>query len=713
MPGLTKYHLDELLPFTLLVLWPGLAMGQNQETSGEEGDEASEQYVSVVTADKMPQDPFTSDRTIDVVDSEDIDEDSPRSLPVALLDSPGVFVQQTNLGGGSPIMRGFIGPQVLILVDGVRFGNSVYRTGPLQYLNLIDPLALDHVELMHGPGSVLYGSDAMGGVIQVFPAEPLIAGKSLEGHGEFLLRYATANKGMTGHAGMEVGAGGFGILSTFTLLGMGDLTGGRGVGEQIYSGYDQWAVSGAVMHRFARGILSGSWVKLGILATRIEDAGRTDKLFDAGSLQMYDNQDVLTWGKLHVDMDRISTSADLTLSFQHFFERVDTLAMAPDLEDWHSASRDETTALTMGIDLNMVTLLLDGRLHLAYGGMLYRDAVHSERAERMDLTAWELQDDVPYPDGSSYTNYGLFALVGGDPMKLRSGHVLRLEGGYRFHGMSADAPAQVELPEVRFDSVGHVGLGSIHYLYKDVFNAAFSFSQGFRAPNLQEAAMLGDTGKFFHVPNDDLGPERVNSFELLARARFWRITMAFTSSVSLLRDLIKRVPTTWQDHDRIDNKPVYHNVNGGQGLLVSLGGQLSMKLPVGLSLAGHITWTWGEEDVKNGPDEPLTRIPPLFGTIVLRWDAPSCPFGRAFVETYVRFAAKQDRLSAEDEKDSRIPEGGTPGFLTWNARAGVEIKGHARLALVLENWTGEKYKYHGSGIWSPGLDFSTTLELMF
>lgn len=676
-------------------------------------DTQGEEYATVVTAARLPEDPFLSDRTVDVVGSADLEEASAKSLPEALWDSPGVFVQHTNYGGGSPIMRGFIGPQLLILIDGVRFSNSVYRTGPLQYLNLIDPLAMESVELLHGPGSVLYGSDAMGGVIQAFPVQPSLFGGGLDGHGELLVRYATASSGKTGHVGLDVGAGGFGISSTMTLMGLGDLDGGGGVGTQVYSGYDQWSVSGALMHRFTQGRLDGSWVKLAVLATSIDDAGRTDKLFDRGSLQLYDNKDVLTWGRLHLDLDRISTSADLTLSFQHFYELKDALSMNPDLVTWTSATRDETEVLTMGVDLAMSTGILGGRMWFNYGGMWYHDGVHAERHERTADTSWESQLDVAYPDGSSYSNYGLYALVGGDPLRLDSGHVLRLKGGYRFHGMSADAPAQLDLPEVMFDSIGHVGLAGIQYVYRDRATVAFTFSQGFRAPNLQESAMLGDTGKFFHVPNDNLAPERVDTFELLARGRFWRITLSWTGSVSLVHDLIKRVPTTWRDQEVVGGKDVYHNVNANEGLIVSTGGWLHVDLPVGFSLYGHVTWTWGEERIEGEPNEPLTRIPPLFGLISLRWDAPSCPFGNAFIETYVRFAGKQDRLSAEDEKDARIPEGGTDRWITWNARAGIELVDHARLSLVLENWTDEKYKYHGSGVWSPGLNFVTSLELFF
>ena len=96
----------------------------------------------------------------------------PRTTPEALQGMSGVFVQKTNHGGGSPFVRGLTGNQVLMLVDGIRLNNSTFRYGPNQYLNTIDPYSIDRIEVAKGTGSVQYGSDAMGGVIQVFTKEP-------------------------------------------------------------------------------------------------------------------------------------------------------------------------------------------------------------------------------------------------------------------------------------------------------------------------------------------------------------------------------------------------------------------------------------------------------------------------------------------------------------------------------------------------------------
>jgi outer membrane receptor protein involved in Fe transport len=322
---------------------------------------------------------------------------------------------------------------------------------------------------------------------------------------------------------------------------------------------------------------------------------------------------------------------------------------------------------------------------------------------------WRPAAAASYQDGSRYRSFGGYLMTEGDP--LRSGHhILRTSLGYRLSGMGGDSPASDRLPATDFDHLGHVVCASLQYLYSDAANVALTFSQGFRAPNLNEAVMIGDTGKFFHVPNRALEPERSDTFELLARGRYRGLTFGATGYVSLLDQLIKRVPTTWQGLTEVDGKPVVHNVNGASGLLWGVEGELSLSLPRGFSIAGTLSYTRGTEHIPEAPDQPLTRIPPLFGGGRLRYETPHWRGLHGYVETFVRVAASQGRLSAEDEKDVRIPEGGTPGWWTWNLRGGLWLAERISLQLSLENLLDRRYKYHGSGLYAPGINATATLS---
>ena len=123
--------------------------------------------VRAVTGARHDQRLVDSPRQIAVITAEEIRQRNYRSTPEAIADIAGVFVQETNDGGGSPIIRGLVGNQILILVDGIRLNNSAYRLGPNQYLNTIDLNQIERIEVVRGAGSVLYGSDALGGVVNI------------------------------------------------------------------------------------------------------------------------------------------------------------------------------------------------------------------------------------------------------------------------------------------------------------------------------------------------------------------------------------------------------------------------------------------------------------------------------------------------------------------------------------------------------------------
>jgi outer membrane receptor protein involved in Fe transport len=142
-------------------------------------------------------------------------------------------------------------------------------------------------------------------------------------------------------------------------------------------------------------------------------------------------------------------------------------------------------------------------------------------------------------------------------------------------------------------------------------------------------------------------------------------------------------------------------------------GGLGMDLGAGLSAHGQVSYAWGEAELPSGQSEPLSRIPPLFGTTKIRYDHSLPKRWRAFVETYIRWARTQRRLSARDEEDSRIPAGGTPGWWTWNLRAGLADDGHHRLAVAVENLLDRRYKYHGSGLYASGLNALVSYEAGF
>ncbi len=672
----------------------------------------------VVTANRDREDRFRSNRSVSVTTHRNMREQSPRSTPEALYEAPGTFVQETNYGGGSPIIRGLVGPQVLIMADGVRLNNSVYRTGPLQYFNLLDPYAVEHIEIMRGPGSVLYGSDAVGGVIQVFPVAPRDFRQSpgFDGGAFGGMRSSLADRGLAYHTHFDAGTGGLSMLGGVTFKTFSNLDGGGSVGRQPYSAYDHWSAMGSFMYRFSEGFFEDWTLKVGYLMASMQDVGRADKLDrNPPQGQVYDNDDHLVYGRLDMVFRPIDTTGTLTLSFQNFFERKTTKSLEDDLKTMISATRDETTVDTIGADLQFTTRILEDRMRFRYGGMWYHDAITADSYEKaFAVLPWDKLTAQSFPDNSSYDLYGLFLMLEGEPLITSNGHTLKLSGGSRLHGTNAYAPAQKTAGtiEADFSHLGVVFQGGVQYFYKNMVTTAFTWSQGFRSPNMQEAGMLGNTGDDYHIPNDGLGPELADTFELLARYQDYGLRVSVSGYYTLLRDIIKRENTTYNGLEEIDTLPVRHNVNGKEGELMGFEGEASYEIGYGMSVNGHVTYTYGREKVDGG-HEPLSKIPPLFGQFTFRYDLENIENYKFFAETYVRGAAKQDRLSPKDKTDNRIPEGGTPAWWTLNVRSGVVVKDFIRLGLSFENLLDAKYKYHASGVWAPGFNMLANVEIFY
>jgi len=687
---------------------------ENSQIVDEEDNQETSLDETVVTGNRVDEKYFESNRSISILDEKALKETSPRTVPEALYEAPGVFIQETNYGGGSPIMRGLVGPQVLILVDDVRLNNSVYRTGPLQYLNMVDQFSIERIEAMRGAGSLLYGSDAMGGVIQLFPVSPTDyrVKDGFGAHGQANARWTTADQGQVYHAHIDMGIDGFSILAGGTLKYLNNLDGGGSLGQQLYTGYDQYSAMGKTVYRFTDGYFSGWKATVGYLVSVMDNVGRTDKLYDKKNLSMYDNHSHLVYGKMHMVFRPISTKADVTLSYQHFYEMKDSIDLADDLSSRLSAKRDETWVDSLGVDLHMTTALLENRLNLNYGATWYHDWVDANRMKKNIYSdPWIKQDYQNYPDGSTYDTYGGFLMISGDPLKTESGHLVRLSAGYRLHGFTAKAPAQGKMLEADFSKLGHTFYGSAQYIYKNIVNIATTFSQGFRAPNLQESAMFGDTGEWYSLPNNDLEAEKANTIELVAKVNLWRVQLDYTAYVTLLTDLLTRVDTDLDGVTEIDGKAVVMNDNVKKGKIWGTEARLAFDIGYGLSLAGHLTYTWGEEEVDGADNQPLSRIPPLFGQATLRYENDSKKNWKGFVETYVRGATKQTRISSLDESDTRIPDGGTPGWVTWNIRGGVNAYDWVKFTLAVENLLDKEYKYHGSGIYSPGVNAIFSVEV--
>ncbi|MFT5288547.1 MAG: hemoglobin/transferrin/lactoferrin receptor protein [Planctomycetota bacterium] len=642
-------------------------------------------------------------------------EQSYRTLPQALRNTPGVLVQETSHGQGSPYVRGWTGFRNLLLIDGVRVNNSVFRDGPNQYWNTVDVYSLEGVEVVKGPGAVLYGSDSIGATVNALTPSPWSFFASGEGHGGTLYtRFSSAEKSLIGRAegGLALGTNtalGFG----FTGKHFGDFRGGREAGSQPYTGYDEWDYDLKLEHDLdenRRLIVSRNHVKQ-------NDVPRTHQTIFG---QPFEGTTAGSDLKRDLDQERVLSSVQLRGEGLGNDERLFGIADEFSLGlSWHSQSesRDRIRssmarefqsfdADTLGFQAWGSSPSQLGRW--TYGADWYRDFVDSESSRN------PIQG--PVADDATYDLLGVFLQ---DEVALSE--QLNVTFGLRGQYAAVDADSvrdPVSGDQTSLDKSWSDLVGSMRSIYTvtssvDVF---LGISQGFRAPNLSDLTRF-DTARTdeFEVASTDLEPEQFLSYEAGIRARDETRTLELSAYYTDVEDLIIRRPT---GNTNTDGEFEITKENAGDGYVLGAEARATWAFRPAWSVFLQTAWMDGK--VETFPtaaqvlvEEPIDRLLPWQGHLGLRYEqlAPG-DAAPAWVEFLLTFADKADKNSTRDAGDTtRIPPGGTPGYVVFDLRGGCDLRENLRLDLGLENILNEDYRFHGSGSNRPGRSLVIGLTL--
>ncbi len=675
------------------------------------------------------------------VDRDEMDERLPRSAPDALRYEPGVFVQQTAHGAGSAFVRGRTGQQTVLAFDGIRLSNSTYRQGPNQYFFTIDARTIHSIEVIRGGASTLYGSDALGGVLDADPIEPTL---TLGARGP-VLRPRVAFRGATadGELGFRTQMDAQLDERLRVLVGAGSrrvglLEGGGAVrspatGEipqvpaleddgrtQLGTGFREMTADGRVVWELAPGqrVVAAAYVY------RQYDSPRTDQcpppFAPRSECLVYDEQfRTLVYGALEGRFGAAADEARLVLSYQRQHERRTRDRPGSFVENF---GRDDVDTLGVAAKLGtreaVLAQWLTGRAR--YGADLYADAVGSQAWIRFtDVDVTRALSRGQYLDGSSHLQGGLYADLEGTVLE----RVIARAGG-RAAFARAVAPGDEESGSARVDRAwpvlaGHAGL---EVEATQAISVLAGVDRSYRTPNLDDLTSRQQTGPGFQLENPDLAPEKGTTFEAGVRVDTSFVEADAWAFRSILDDAITRAPrpvsacppevpqcaSSWSRFQLV-------NVEGASTID---GFELSarLRLPAQVTLKGSVSYAFGEgpsPDPTDGEDArvPLSRIPPLNGSAELRWALPA-PRGLR-VGAALRWALAQDRLAIADRSDARIPVGGTPGFAVFDVRAAYRFEKNVLVSAVLENVGDAAYRYHGSSVNGPGRGLAVDCELGF
>ncbi|MAM19385.1 MAG: TonB-dependent receptor [Christiangramia sp.] len=662
-----------------------------------------------------------------------------------LLESTGqVYVQKSQLGGGSPMIRGFSTNRLLITVDGVRMNTAIFRSGNLQNVISIDPMFIDKAEVILGPGSVVYGSDAVGGVMNFYTLQPNF---SFDGNtsfsGNIYTRFATANNENTVHADLNIGRENWAFTSAVTYSDFGDLKMGshgpddylrpdyaiRENGEDLMvenddpevqkpTGYNQLNLLQKVKYMPA-----DDWdLGLGLIYSETSDFPRYDRLYRKrdGVLRAaewyYGPQ---KWFLGDVNINHRSTSdlfdkVQFTGAYQFFAEsRNDRDFGKPTLY----STEENVDAYSANLDFEKEW----ANSKFFYGLEYVLNNVASIGSFRNIETNETGETASRYPDGSQWQSMAAYL---GHQWRIRED--LSLQSGLRYNHILVDASFDDQFYDFPFDtsdiSTGALtGSLGINWKQSDFLRLRAGVSTAFRAPNIDDIGKIFDSepGSVV-VPNPDLKPEYAYNGEIGADLNFNDfIRLNLTGYYTYLDNAMVRRDYSLNGETEIDYQGEPSRVqaiqNAAHAYVYGIETGLEANLSVALRLTSQFSYTYGRED-EGGEYVPLRHAAPLFGNTHLIWHKRKLKFD-LFAEYNGQFNF-EDLAPGEQDKPYlyALDSNGNPYSPSWytlNLTGQYKMTSNWLVTVSLENITDQRYRTYSSGISAAGRNLIIGLNYTF
>ncbi|OFX88125.1 MAG: hypothetical protein A2W99_10745 [Bacteroidetes bacterium GWF2_33_16] len=696
----------------------------------------------VISAYRWEQDRKEVPNKISVISQKEIEFDNPQTSADLLAKTNEVFVQKSQLGGGSPMIRGFSTNKILLVVDGVRMNNAIYREGNLQNVLSLDANSIENSEVIFGPGSVTYGSDALGGVMDFHTKRvKLASGRAIEITGNALTRYSSVNNEKTGHLDFNIGAPKLGFFTSITYSDFGDLEMGNkkfdeyqrfeyvtqinGIdsvvsnsnpNKQVESGYNQVNILQKIRFKPSENI---DFV-YAFHYSKLSDVPRYDKLIEykSGALRYGDwYYGPQKWMMHSLNMNYSNSNLffdDLktTLAYQDYEEsRHDRKFRSDDLFE----RTEQVGAFSLNLDFDK-NLKRDNQFF--YGVEAVYNSVTSTAQVKDILTNVKSPADTRYPDGiNNYTTLAAYLSY-----KENFSKKITTIAGVRFNYVNLHSTL-VDTSFFNFPfseiSVKNSAInGSVGIVYKPAKKWQFNvnISSGFHAPNID------DIGKIFEsepgnvvVPNENLKPEFAYNIDLGIQKEFTDIaSFSITGFYTWLNNAIVRRDFTFNGQDSIlyegEMSKVLAMVNTDNATLYGFNATLKLNLPLNLNIESNINYTQGEDQ----DGVTMRHVGPLFGSTRLSYSKNNLK--AAIYANYNGEISYKDLPPSEQDKPTIYAkdESGnpySPSWFTLNFLASYNLKFGLALNLGIENILDVRYRPYSSGIVSPGRNFIVGLRV--
>ncbi len=702
-----------------------------------------EQYT--VVASKWNQSTRDIPAKITSISVQEVALQNPQTAADLLATSGEVYIQKSQQGGGSPMIRGFATNRLLITVDGVRMNTAIFRSGNLQNVISLDPFAIERTEVLFGPGSVIYGSDAIGGVMGFNTLTPKLAlDKKSEISGSAVSRYSSANNERTGHFDVNVGWKKFAMVSSFSYFNFDDLRMGTSGPEEYLrhnyvervdsadkvvtnddplvqrpTGYDQMNMMQKLRFR-----PNNHWdINYGFHYSTTTNYSRYDRLLRTKnglprSAEWYYGPQEWMMNNLSVTNTMNSGIYDqFTIRLTHQFFK----------ESRHDRDFDSTELKHRVEKVNVLagnfdfTKALTENQSIMYGIEYVFNDVNSTGTDEDISTGSVVEGPARYPMStwSSSAAYLTYLLRPSDKFTLQAGT------RYNMYNLQGDFDTTFyPFPYTSMEIKDGALTGSVGAIFKpnQTLTISGNLSTGFRAPNVDDAGKVFDSEPgYVIVPNPDLKAEYAYNAEIDVAKVFGDVVRIDVAAYyTYLADAMVRRNFTLNGQDSImyggEMSQIQAIQNAASATVYGVQAGLEIKLPEGFGISSQFNYQKGEEELDDGTTSQLRHAAPWFGISSLTYTAQKLK-----LDLYAAYNGEvpfEDMPQEEQGKDYMyaIDADGnpySPGWYTLNFKAMYHLNELLSITAGLENITDQRYRPYSSGLVASGRNFILSLKANF
>lgn len=695
----------------------------------------------VISATKSSESKEHVANMIDVIPQQKIETETGQTSADILMSTGNIYVQKTQGGGGSPVIRGFEANKILLVLDGVRLNNAIYRSGHLQNAITIDNGILERVEIIYGPGSLIYGSDALGGVIHYYTRNPKLSyknGKMELGVNTFT-QYATNNEGKLFHTDINLGYEKAGQLLSFTAKDFGDIKiGNRNTNYPEKFGYTYHYAkrfhhtdsmlnnpdpkvqknTGYRQYDFLCKLKYNAGSNLTLLANLQYSTSSNIDRYD--NLQEYKNDHLKYAEWYYGPQNRLfaSLSGEWRKRNQ-FFDDMNLIIAFQDIQEDRVSrkfgvddklyQKENVKVYSLNADFLKLTQFKN---HIHYGIEMSFNQLNS-------LAYYEnIEDDssfpaeTRYPGGDNFTQS--YALYGSYKWFISNRFVLYSGIRYSYTGLYSTFISSdiFTLPfnEININNGALTGSLNLIHHPNDTWQFNYLISTGYRNPNIDDYGKIRAKDENILIPMDGLKPEYTLNIEYgITKTIGEFLKLQGNGYVSFIRNAIVRTFGTINNMDSIeydgDLYRVQYNTNAQRAIIqgISIGAYADLKN--GIKLNSTFNYLEGK-NLTN--DEPLGHILPVYGRSSISYS-----FNKLDFIFFVNYNGKKEIADISPYGEDNEGEGtaeGFPGWYTININSEYRINDHFTVQLAVENILDQYYKTFASAISAPGRNFLLTFR---